>query len=719
MEDKWPYFEVKNTDKTFFQTPEQVERELCAGYVASDNSDEETLGSGLGRRIGKLKNKFKNNKLEQHLDALRKHPDEYVRLYNLQFSINHFTQKVNPSDEDSEEIQPAQAIIFIDEKDNNIKVNVEMFEPVGADLVIDEGKANFDATGLSVTRVKAVIDLLNRHHLVDGFDDLKLCDADENCTNLVNKAVEELKEEAKKEEKGFMRGESTDSIDNTPVKDEDFNTPSSSEGSAEQAHNAPSNTERRSGLLGKIFGFNKISEAEKQELEKANKIFENWLNKNKVKGRSWQFGYEWSGGWDTFTAYPTESIKRRRYDVEANEKGELKYNYEFKIYTRIKNGKVEIAYSLPPGKILNNDQSALIAAAFKAAGVKYVSFNGMTDANEAAMRNGCAMKGLIPVNHTINFEKFDKMIDTAGIKMDKNSPEFYRYKYDLAMQIDKNLQKKGIDWRDEKNKNNPDCRRIRWSIGAYELHPFRDLWEDFGLRASYEKKVRMNDKNPDDRAKYGAAYVIGAKMAVYSLYQAFSENAASPVSVLLDQNNNTLSKEEKAALSSVVGDSTDTNVRDLSPKALLALYDAMYNTQIEVAKRDLEDNYRRAIISANEFDSKDNPEQYAIRECNGNADLLISNMNEELKDCQLPPIFLTRTTNPKYNFDEAHDRAVELGIIKPRAKKNRYKSERRDYDSRDNNEERNDNIGDEENKNTSPRKKMALPDGLRRDSGGR
>ncbi len=709
MENNWPYFKVKNKDKTFFKTPEQVEEELRAGYIVSDDTDNETIGNGWGGRIGKIKKQFKNNKLEKHLEALRKHPDEYVRLYNLQFSINHFTRKVNPSNEDSEEIQPARAIIFIDDKDDNIKVDVEMFDPVGTDLVIDEGKANFDPNGLNVTRAKAVIDLLNRHNLVEGLDDLKLYDADENCTNLINKAVEELKQDAYAEERGFMSGEKAPKQDDNPVSDEDFVSAASNEGSAQQTHADTSESSKNGGFFSNIFGSkNKLSAESKKDIEKANKVFENWLNKNKVKGRSWQLGYDWDGGWETFTAYPSESIKRRRRDVEANDKGELKYNYEFKIYTRVKNGKVEIAYSLPPGKILNNDQSALIAAAFKAAGVKYVSFNGMTDANEAAMRTGCAMKGLIPVNHTINFEKFDKMVDIAGTKMDKNSPEFYRYKYDLAMQVDKNLQKKGIDWRDEKNKNNPDCRRIRWSIGAYELHPFRDLWEDFGLRSSFEKKVRMNSLSQEERTNKGAAYVIGAKMAVFSLYQTFSENTSSPVSALLDEKNKTLTNNEKEALSLALakaGTSKDTNVRDLSPKTLLALYDAMYETQTELAKKDLEDSYLKAIVSANEFDSKDNPEQYAIRECNGNADLLISNMNEELKDCQLPPIFLTRTTNPKYNFNEAHDRAVELGIIRPRPKKTRY--------NRDENADGDDN----ENKDTAPRKKMALPSGFSRDGG--
>lgn len=699
MDDKWPYFDVEYSGAHFFTSVEDVEQELRAGYVVSDDTDEETLGNGIGSPSKKFKGKHKNT-IEQHLKALRDYPDEYLLLYNMQYSINHFTLERPAEGENAEKFQPARAMIFIDNENDNIKIDVEMFEPVGADLVIDEGKANFDTKNFSVAKAKAIIDLLQRHKMVDNLDDLKLKDADEECQNIVKQAVEELKKEKNRPSKGVMSEESEDSDENSSVDDEAFNKFSSSnEGDTGQSTETPPQTEEKHGIRGwwaRRRAQRALSASDREQILKANKIFENWLNKNKVNGRSWRLGYDGDGGWTTFTSYPTEYRKLPRHDVEANDKGEMKYNYEFKIYTRVVNGKVQIAYSLPPGKILNNDQAALIAAAFKAAGVKYVSFNGMTDANEAAMRTGCAFKGLIPTNHTINFEKFDKMIDSAGTKMDKNSPEFYRYKYDLAMQIDKNLQKKGIDYREEKNKNNPDCRRIRWAVGAYELHPFRDLWEDFGLRGSYEKKVRMTNMSVTEKTDNGAAYMIGAKMAVFSLYQAFSENASSPVSVLLEKNS-ALTEDEKLALSLALRQnqtSSDTCVRDLSPRTLLALYDAMSRTQTEQAKKDLEESYFKAIVSSNEFDSKDNPEQYAIKECNDNADLLISNMNEELKDCQLPPIFLTRTTKPKYNFKEAHDRAVELGIIRPRKNKNRGDNER------------NDNA---ENESNNSRRKTALP----------
>ncbi len=699
MDDKWPYFDVEYSGAHFFTSVEEVEQELRAGYVVSDDTDEETLGNGIGSPSKKFKGKHKNT-IEQHLKALRDYPDEYLLLYNMQYSINHFTLERPAEGENAEKFQPARAMIFIDNENDNIKVDVEMFEPVGADLVIDEGKANFDTKDFSVAKAKAIIDLLQRHKMVDNLDDLKLRDADEECQNIVKQAVEELKKEKNRPSKGVMSEESEDSTDNSSVDDEAFSKFSTSnEGDTGQSTETPPQTEEKHGIRGwweRRKARRSLSTEDREQILKANRTFENWLNKNKVKGRSWRLGYDGDGGWTTFTSYPTEYRRFPRHDVESNDKGEIKYNYEFKIYTRIVNGKVQIAYSLPPGKILNNDQAALIAAAFKAAGVKYVSFNGMTDANEAAMRTGCAFKGLIPTNHTINFEKFDKMIDSAGTKMDKNSPEFYRYKYDLAMQVNKNLQKKGIDYNDEKNKSNPDCLRIRWAIGSYELYPFSHLWTHSGLRDSYEKKVWMTNLSSGERKNSGAAYMIGAKMAAFSLYKVFSKNSSSPVSVLLN-GNSSLTEDERLALASALRQnnvSSDTNVHDLPPKTLLALYDAMFKTQTEQAKKDLEESYFKAIVSSNEFNSKDNPEQYAIKECNENANTLIRNMNEELADSMLPKIFLTETVKPTYNFKEAHERAVELGIIRPRKNKNRGDNER------------NDNA---ENESNNSRRKTALP----------
>ncbi|MBP5399360.1 MAG: hypothetical protein J6Y53_02970 [Alphaproteobacteria bacterium] len=698
MDTKWPYFDVEYGGARFFTSIEAVEQALRDGYVVSDDADEETIGNGLGGPSKSFKKRH-NNTIEQHLKALKDHPEEYMLLYNLQYTINHFTLE-RPTEEGSEKFQPARAMVFIDDKTNNIKVDVEMFEPVGADLVIDEGKANFDIKNFNVPKAKAILDLLQRHKLVSGLDNLKLNDADEECQNIVSQAVEELKKEKNRPSSGFMRGESEDYNGNSPVGDDAFEKFSSSnEGRASQGMPTPPQETEKRGLRGwwaKRREGKKLSSEELENIRKADKIFENWLNKNKVKGRSWQLGYDWNGGWTTYTAYPNESTKRRQHDIEANEKGELKYNYEFKIYTRVKNGRVEIAYSLPPGKILTNTQAALIAAAFKEAGVKYVSFNGLTDDNEAAMRTGCAFKGLIPVNHTINFEKFDKMVDSARTKLRNNSPQFCEYVHDLAMQIDKNLQKKGIDWRDEKNHNDPDCLCIIWAEKYYKLYPFSIFWNSYyGLENTFNNRVNeaitLSPKN-------NAAQIIGAINAVARISEIYSETNGKDFAYLLNDNCQLLTSDEKNILISSLrnaGISTKSLVRDNGARVLKPVYERMCATQEELAKKDIEAKYFEDLGDREKGNKIDNPKQHAIESCYKVARGKIDDINRTFDGSKLETIGLSLgKIGLTYDYSLADEQAIKMGLIKSYKNRNR-----RDNDSND----------DDENRNNNFRRRNSLP----------
>ena len=648
MSENWPYFKVNKSSITLFPTKEDVENSLRAGYVMTDDPDEDLLAN-FGNNPQRTRNKYMKERLQRHLDALDAHTEEYIRLYNLQFTINNFYAKKDPADENSEEFLPAKANIDIDDS-SNPKMTVEMFAPIGADLIVDDETATFDPKGLSVPRMKAIIDLACRHNMVSDINAFELENCDADLKNMLEKAKEELIKEHREPVTGGMSGE-----EDKPVSDADFEKAKDEKKQQPQpSDNKNSNEPQRD------------PKAEKEMLDKANKLFENWLNKNKIKNNTWFLGHDFSGGWTTFTVYSSESDDPFRKPVEKTRRGDIKYNYELEIKTRIRNGRLEIEFSVPYGKNLNEDQAANIAAAFKAAGVKRITFDGLTDGNEAAMRLGCAAKGVIPINHNINFEKYDKMINMAGVKMDKNSPDFYQYQYDLAIQVGERLKGKGIDWNDEKNKNNPECRRIRWAVGAYKRHPFRDLWEDSGLRDSYEQKIDICTVAKGTKAYSDAAYAVGAKMAVYYLYQEFSQNALSPISVFLDGKSGSLNEREKLVLANALQRSNislDTTMRNVPPHVFLELYEEMFKTQHENAKRDLEYNYVEALTSANKYGSKDNPEYIAIRKCASNAEVFMRNMKKELAEFQLPEIGLKDPNEYNYDFKPAYEKAVADGLI--------------------------------------------------------
>ena len=237
------------------------------------------------------------------------------------------------------------------------------------------------------------------------------------------------------------------------------------------------------------------------------------------------------------------------------------------------------------------------------------------------------------------------------------------------MQMDKLLRAKGIDYTDVSNKNNPDCRAIRWAVGAYQLHPFRDLWEDFGLRGDYEK--RLSEGTPSDPkcidSNNGAKKVIGAKLAVGSLYEMFSENTDNDVGYLLSKGNRSLNEQEKSALQQYVletGLPTDTKVRDMPSAALRMIYAEMCKTQENKVQKDIEKEYFEILRINKQNGSKDDPEKGAVKEIFARADTYIQDMNEQLKDCNLPPIFLARKAMPKHNFAHAREEAIAQGLVR-------------------------------------------------------
>ncbi|MBR1648854.1 MAG: hypothetical protein IJ689_04570 [Alphaproteobacteria bacterium] len=700
-----PYFLLKARESVDF-TPEEARNNLetelkkIQGLLELAGDDEKRAN------IENRSHAIKKAQVERRLAALENNPERYIALYSLKENINSEILREDENNPDSLEVQTAEASIKIAEN-GDLNLKVSMLKPFGVNFEVVGEQVQFSPEGMDVDKMRAMVDFMQRHGLVVDTSNLKLENADENTTELFSQvmALKQNEEENLPDSPEVMYAVAgNEETPETKTADDDYEeiaaevnndivnnvdraddvTPALTSGEeapeeGEALAETPAEEENaeEEALSPTVAPQPKDKKKKKKEKSKAENQFDafnnsvsTWMDKNKRKNYSWFEGVSWSGGWKTFTAYSSESSELLRKPMTVDPKSNtIKCNYEFKIYTRVRNGKLEVAYSLPPGKSLTDDQAYIITSALKDAGIKKVEFAGMSDTNDAIMRIACAKRLIVPTKHKINAERYDKMIDAAGKKVDANSPELYRYKRDLAMQMDSLLKAKGIDYKEQKNRNNPDCRRIRWAIGAYELHPFRDLWEDFGLRGAYETKVAEGTpshprcKNPEN----GAAQVVGAKMAVVTLYQMYSENASQSVEYLLDSRCKSLNAKEKAALQSYVtasGLPLDTAVRDMPPKALIAVYHEMVKTQEAIAKVDIEKEYMRILNNNFKLGTQDNPETGAIKECSNRADMQITNMNEELKDCQLPPIFLTKMNPPKHDFSVVREEARRQGLIR-------------------------------------------------------
>ena len=704
-----PYFSLVK-ERYSDSTIEEVERSLQHRLEDAENMyiDEDSKYKEMLTR----KKKMEIERAKNQLALYNKDKETYATLYSIQDLVS---SEVVAKDE-KKDTRTAEVSAVKEDEAGNLSVKISMLHPIGASITVVDGKVQFSPENMTPEKMAEMIDFLQRHGLVVDTDSLKLENADERTQEAFEGAKEIFEERAQegienlytrtahsgKYEDPYLAEEQAEiekwfeenGVDDREVgqvsqiddpdlvdelsKEDDGKKRETGETRGAEAKEDPETggeaeeekgEEKKGGEKAPKKPAKKKMTAQEQ-LKEFDASIEGWMNKNKRKNYSWYDGTCWNGGWRTFTCYTSESNDPLRKSITVDPKTkEVKCNYEFKIYTRIgPNGKVEIAYSLPPGKKLTDDQAYLLASAFKDAGIKYVEYAGMPDDDEAIMRGALAKRALIPVGHKINAERFNKMADVAKGKLGDNSAELYKYKHDLAKQMERILIKKGIKWWEEENKNNPDCRCIRWAIGAYKLHPFRDLWEDFGLRGEYEKWVnaatgRKSDLKEKIDPDNGAHYAIGATKAVYSLYSMFDEATTKDFTLkdLLEGKSSHLSPAEINALRKGLTekDTMDTEVRNLSPTAMKAIYNEMVRTQTKVAEKELSKTYMRKIKNKN----NDDIETSAVKECLNNAVTIIKEINGQLEDAQLPKIYLTGIPTPYYQFTEAKEQAKREGLI--------------------------------------------------------
>jgi len=644
----------------------EIEQKISELEASADTLDEAQKRELKQLKINRNKVAIQGNPNAEHLQALDKNPENYVALYSIKQNV--------------EEADEAKATLEID-PNGELKLKIQMLHPTSANMEISDGKVSFSTEGMTAKEMHDMIAFLQSHGIVADMDNLKLENADEKTLDMFDEAEQLFEDEKAGEESLFpfaevKEGDYEEYPEEEPLdklKGNMFDDILPDEEEEEAPVETPKFGEQKEESYG-LFGGKapkKTVPVDKSSKDDFDQSITKWMNKNKRKNFSWFEGNTWDG-WDTFTCYSSENPRQNRKPITIDPKtGEMKYNYEFKVYTKMVNGHLQVCFSLPPGRNLTDDQAYMITSALKDAGVKYVRYGkGMTDANEAIMRTACAKRLLVPTDHKIDFERYDKMINAAAQKVDTNSPEIYRYKYDLAMQMDRILRKKGIDYRDDANKDKPDCRRIRWAIGTYKLHPFRDLWEDHGLRDDYEKKLAEGTPGPDCiNPKDGAKRVIGAKRAVGLLYKMFSENADQNVGYLLSKEFKSLNDKEKGVLRAYIdnnGLSTETSVRDMPPAALRKIYDEMCKTQEVKAKEDIDKEYLELLKKSKQNGSKNDPEEVAVRKIFGSADTYIRNMNDQLQEYSLPKIVLTAVDmdSLKHDFADAKIKAKEQNLIR-------------------------------------------------------
>ncbi len=644
---------------------EEVRQTLLSRIPSIEETPIEEFDDDREARAAQLRNrkdKMAYNNALKDLELFDKDPQTYTTLFSLKENTNGelYTAETNENEEHDAETEKAHAKICEDQN-GNLLLAVEIMKPSDVSFRIQDGKLSFDPNGMSPDQLKEILSWLDHRGLISylNMDDLKLDNADSQTEEMFDQAKQELESQTKQSDETFVQTTSANTLsidqsanDNTHPSDEEQRNDGMQESRFADGNeeDLPFDT----SLSNKALNRNR---APAGAYDNAIESITKWMDKNKRRNLSYFVSHQ--GGYTVFTTFDKENPDNMKLDGILDKKTkDIKVRSECKLYVKMdKDGRLEVSFSVPSGKPLSDNYADRIMDTYKDAGISHVKFGTMTDANEGAIRAACGRAMMVPLGLKLSQTKFDKMIEAAESKNGKNNPKVIKYRRDLALEFARQLQNKGIDWQSESNKNNVDCRCVRHAIGAYDYAPFRDLWEDFGLRDQYENIVKSNgSSNPN-----GAAETIGAAMAVAKVYAAYSEgigakNTEGTLDYFVSDKCQSLTPEEKEKFREVIRGSEKTQVRDIPPEAAKKLFSFMQQTQATRASKKINDEYTKLV--KDEF-YKGNPTRDAVNPYLSEASTEIENVKNELADIGLPPILIIRLGSPKHDFREVQSRLKE------------------------------------------------------------
>lgn len=668
-------------------------------------------------RIKRMKTMVELDSQQEKLRLWDENPEVFSKLYAIQESSR--TDIINEGSPDSpNDVEMNKTKIMKDEK-GDLFLAVDMLKPSEFSFKIYDGKLEFSMEGMTAEKMMAMIDYLERRGLasainydaVKAFDEkgnqdttqlFTLQNGDDKAVEMFDEAIERKKADylAHNGEEEVMLKTSGDNDneadDGNEARDGDENTNEDENASENENASEDENTyqdEDENQVTGENDdnGVNPSSQDNNEEAqptqESANKqrkhspdssfasqkaygeavkSLREWASKNRRRNLSYFETYD--RGYLVFTTFANENPYNMREDGKIDEKGNLKCTHECKYYVKVnKKNQLEVNFSVPPGGKLTLDHVDRIMDAFKDAGLSRIKIGPMRDDYEGVYRAGCGKALIVPVGIKLSKSRIDAMLEEAGKKHGKNTPKVMKYKYALAQQMASNLMKKGINAYDTANKNDSDCRAVRHLTLEYKFSGFRDLWEDFNLRDTYEGIIDRNatkNENGD-----GASQTAGAAFAVSRLFKIYSNSVIpgnwwdKPLSVnetIQKMPHNLLSDKEKIAFTQYLNenkiDGNQEFMRMRPEAALKKLFEIIHETESDKARYRINAEFNRITQSSPYPGGGESKERQAIRQVISNATETMRDLSIEIKDMQLPDIVTKSLANPDHDFTKLSSR---------------------------------------------------------------
>ena len=689
----------------------EIENEILNGE-ASENASlhdlrEKEIQKERYNRIQRGKSLAEMNSWEDKLHMFDDNPEVFAKLYSIQES-SLTDIKNEGTREEPRDVETNRSKIMKDEN-GDLYLAVEMLKPSEFSFKIYDGKLEFSTDGMSPDKMKEMIDYLERRGLASAIDYgaikapkgkeeevesqlLSINNADKETEEMFNEVLDEKKEEylangggeivigvsgdisgapeenknddqqndnnSEDEEENEQEGDTTEEKNEDEERDNEYEPLTDSE---REEHGADISEATANGAVAKNANANSS-----QAYSDAVASLRKWAHKNKRKNLTFFETYE--NGYFVITTFEKESIDNMKHDGVIDKKtGELKSKFGCKFYVKVnEKGKLEVNMAVPAGKKLTLDEVDRVTDAFDDAGINPVLFKGYTDEQEAVIRAGCGKALIDPVGLKLTKSRIDVMLDEAGKKHGKNTPKVMEYKYKLAKRLAGQLMdKKKKNAYDPDNKNDSDCRAVRHLTLEYKCAPFRDLWEDFNLRDDYESILNKSATRSGNRD--GAAQMAGAGFAVNRLYNLYKESVmpgnwwGEPLSI-----NETLGKTKLLSKSEIEefrqrlaekGCDGTEKFKDMHPTLKRHLFGIIHQTESDNARYRINDEFNR--MSKSSTYNSESKERQAIRLIVDNAKTSLQEVREDLKDMNLPDIYIAPLTTPDHDFTRPSNREID------------------------------------------------------------
>lgn len=311
----------------------------------------------------------------------------------------------------------------------------------------------------------------------------------------------------------------------------------------------------------------------KESQSEAEKLFESWIGTS--KGLSKRKGYSYykrhtglfGRGWTQFIVYDNEDKDNLLTDGRQDKDGHYKWHYSFKLYVKVDENGLHLAYRTPNNKKMDETVVGGIAGQLKDLGYTHVNFpSGIPDVEKSMWRKALAEKGIVPVGIGLDRSKAEGMLKAAKEKL--STEEYNKFRWKLGLQMDKNNKSKG---------KVVDSSEQAFIDGLINTHKYAAFTDGFTLTLKSKMKKMLREKNPE----MGAVLKIATFRTLSHLYEIYAYAIENGINLT---DHPKLTPDEKRKINDL---NLNGNPQEFNLGQMEALFDILMKKQVEETKTEM------------------------------------------------------------------------------------------------------------------------------------